>query len=90
VGTAIVSELAARARRQGFEKLCAFTHAPGYFAPMGFSIVPHSWVLEKITTDCVGCAAFRRCGQYAMVRPLDSTRVEPIDMPRVISVHAMI
>ena len=58
--------------REGFDKLCAFTHAPGYFMPMGFSIVPHLWIPEKIFTDCVKCPQFRRCGQYAMVLPLDS------------------
>src|SRR5439155_11106622 len=47
VGTAIVDELRRRARREGFEKLCAFTHAPGYFIHMGFSIVPHLWLPEK-------------------------------------------
>ena len=31
VGSAIVDELRRRARRDGFEKLCAFTHAPAYF-----------------------------------------------------------
>src|SRR5579885_1644145 len=30
VGTMIVEELRRRARRQGFERLCAFTHAPRY------------------------------------------------------------
>ena len=60
-----------RARREGFEKLCAFTHAPGYFIQMGFSIVPHLWLPEKIFTDCVKCPLFRQCGQYAMVVPLD-------------------
>jgi amino-acid N-acetyltransferase len=72
VGTSIVEELRRRARREGFEKLCAFTHAPAYFIQMGFSIVPHTWVLEKITTDCVKCPLFRTCGQYAMVVPLES------------------
>jgi amino-acid N-acetyltransferase len=71
-GVMIVDELRRRARRDGFEKLCAFTHAPGYFSRMGFSIVPHSWLLEKIFTDCVKCPQFRRCGQYGMVVPLDS------------------
>jgi len=71
VGVMIVEELRRRARRDGFEKLCAFTHAPGYFSRMGFSIVPHSWLLEKIFTDCVKCPLFRRCGQYGMVVPLD-------------------
>jgi amino-acid N-acetyltransferase len=72
VGVAIVDELRRRARRDGFEKLCAFTHAPGYFIHMGFSIVPHLWLTEKIFTDCVKCPLFRECGQYAMVVPLDS------------------
>ena len=39
---------------------------------MGFSIVPHSWLLEKIFTDCIKCPQFRQCGQYGMVVPLDS------------------
>ena len=72
VGVMIVDELRRRARRTGYEKLCAFTHAPGYFSRMGFSIVPHSWLLEKIFTDCVKCPQFRRCGQYGMVVPLDA------------------
>ena len=71
VGTMLVEELRQRARRRGFEKLCAFTHAPAYFSQMGFSIVPHLWMPEKIFTDCVKCPHFRQCGQYAMVVPLD-------------------
>ena len=71
VGVAIVDELRRRARREGFEKLCAFTHAPGYFIHMGFSIVPHLWLTEKVFTDCVKCPQFRQCGQYAMVVPVD-------------------
>jgi amino-acid N-acetyltransferase len=72
VGTMLVNELRTRARRDSFDKLCAFTHAPGYFMPMGFSIVPHLWVAEKVYMDCVKCPLFRRCGQYAMVLPLES------------------
>ena len=81
VGVMIVDELRRRARRDGFEKLCAFTHAPGYFSQMGFSIVPHSWLLEKIFTDCVKCAQFRRCGQYGMVVPLESVRDRAPEQP---------
>ena len=81
VGTMLVEELRQRSRREGFDKLSAFTHAPGYFMPMGFSIVPHLWIPEKIFTDCVKCPQFRRCGQYAMVLPLDSI-ADSIDRPR--------
>jgi amino-acid N-acetyltransferase len=73
VGGMLVEELRQRARRDGFEKLCAFTHAPGYFMQMGFSIVPHLWLPEKIFTDCVKCPEFRRCGQFAMIVPLDAS-----------------
>ena len=71
VGMLIVDELRRRAHRDGFEKLCAFTHAPAYFTRMNFSIVPHSWLLEKVFTDCLKCPQFKKCGQYGMVVPLD-------------------
>jgi amino-acid N-acetyltransferase len=77
VGTMLVEELRRRARRDGYEKLCAFTHVPGYFIQMGFSIVPHLWLLEKIFTDCVKCPHFRTCGQYAMVVPLEGAADAP-------------
>ena len=70
VGRRIVDELASRASAAGFETLCAFTHAAGYFVHMGFSIVPHVWLPEKIETDCRSCAQFRTCGHYAVMLPL--------------------
>jgi len=81
VGVMIVDELRRRANRDGFEKLCAFTHAPRYFSQMGFSIVPHSWLLEKVFTDCVKCPQFRVCGQYGMEVPLESPRDRAHDQP---------
>jgi amino-acid N-acetyltransferase len=78
VGTELVEELRRRARREGYDKLCAFTHAPGYFIQMGFSIVPHLWLTEKVFTDCVKCPLFQRCGQFAMLLPLDAA-VEPVE-----------
>ena len=70
VGSQILDELMARARAAGFEKLCAFTHAPAYFVQRGFSIVPHVWLPEKIVTDCHRCPVFRHCGQYALVQSI--------------------
>ena len=70
VGRQIVEELVQRAEVEGFDKLCAFAHAPGFFVHRGFSIVPHVWLPEKIVTDCHACVHFRRCGQYAVVRAL--------------------
>ena len=74
VGRRIVNDLVQRATAAGFEKVCAFTHSPGYFVHLGFSIVPHAWLPEKVVTDCHACSQFRRCGQYAVVRSLERTR----------------
>ncbi|HET9362525.1 MAG TPA: GNAT family N-acetyltransferase [Vicinamibacterales bacterium] len=71
----LVQELERRALAAGFATLCAFTHAPGYFVKMGFSVVPHTWLPEKIEADCRACAQFRRCGQYAVMLPLVASPV---------------
>ena len=72
-GGRLVDALVARAARDGFERLCAFTHAPAYFVRLGFSIVPHEWLPDKVAMDCGTCARFRRCGQYAVMFPLDAS-----------------
>jgi len=71
LGRRIVTELRQRARLDGFDDLCVFAHQPAYFAHMGFSIVPHTWLPEKIMADCRTCPLFRRCEQFAMVTDLD-------------------
>jgi len=70
VGVRMVEELAVRARREGYGRLTAFAHDPAFFVRRGFSIVPHTWVPEKIAHDCTSCPLFRRCGQYAVTLPL--------------------
>ena len=70
VGARLVAELVRRARLDAFDRLCAFTHGPGFFVRLGFSIVPHHWVREKIAVDCQRCALFRTCGQQAVVLTL--------------------
>jgi amino-acid N-acetyltransferase len=70
IGTRLVSHLANRATVGGFATLCAFTHDPSHFVKLGFTIVPHIWMPEKIAHDCTACALFRRCGQYAVRRGL--------------------
>lgn len=66
----LVGELRRRATSSGFDMLCAFTHDARFFVRQDFSIVPHLWLPEKISTDCVSCPLFRRCEQYAMVMSL--------------------
>jgi amino-acid N-acetyltransferase len=71
VGRRIIDHLVHEAIAEGRTRLCAFTHQPGYFVRLGFSIVPHLWLREKVFTDCVGCPLFRTCGQHAMMLKLD-------------------
>ncbi|MGH8309862.1 MAG: GNAT family N-acetyltransferase [Steroidobacteraceae bacterium] len=70
----LVNELIQRATVAGFYRLCAFTHSPAYFVHLGFSIVPHTWLPEKIVTDCHSCVHFRQCGQYAVMHDLARQR----------------
>ena len=71
LGQRMVDELGRRGRRAGFTSLCAFAHDPRFFVRLGFSIVPHTWVPEKIAHDCHSCPLFRNCGQYAIVLDLE-------------------
>ena len=66
IGTRLVAHLASSGTAAGYATLCAFTHDPSHFVRLGFTIVPHIWMPEKIAHDCTGCALFRRCGQYAV------------------------
>jgi amino-acid N-acetyltransferase len=70
IGPDLVTRLGSTATASGFSTLCAFTHDPSRFVRMGFTIVPHIWVPEKIAHDCNGCGLFRRCGQHAVMLAL--------------------
>ena len=75
----MVSEIRSEAKSRGYETLCAFTHDARFFVRQNFSIVPHTWVPEKIATDCLNCPLFRKCEQHAMMLPL-------VDVPRYAAV----
>ena len=72
------SEARARVRLRDVDGVHA--HA-GYFVQLGFSIVPHTWVPEKIEADCRTCSQFRHCGQYAVMLPLIRTQACCPDRP---------
>ena len=72
IGPRLVAQLAAAGVGKGFATLTAFTHDPSHFVRLGFTIVPHVWVPEKIERDCRTCSQFRKCGQYAVTLPLRS------------------
>jgi amino-acid N-acetyltransferase len=80
VGRLILDALVRHAVTNGHQRLCAFTHGPAYFIRLGFSIVPHLWVPEKVFSDCVGCPLFRTCGQHAVVLALDERQMRQTTM----------
>ena len=85
IGSDLIHHLSAAANDRGFSTLCAFTHEPSHFVRLGFSIVPHMWVPEKIAHDCTSCPLFRRCGQYAVALTLrDGVSVRPLQPAAVI------
>jgi N-acetylglutamate synthase-like GNAT family acetyltransferase len=84
IGTELVHQLAGAATANGFGTLCAFTHEPSHFVGMGFTMVPHIWLPEKITHDCTSCALFRRCGQYAVILPLRAGMTIRPEAPAVV------
>jgi amino-acid N-acetyltransferase len=85
IGPTLVAELASRAVARGFATLSAFTHDPSHFVRLGFTIVPHMWVPEKIAHDCTACPLFRRCGQYAVTLALrPGVQVRPIPPAAII------
>jgi amino-acid N-acetyltransferase len=71
LGRRVVNELRTRARADGYDDLCVFAHQPAYFVHMGFSIVPHTWLPEKLAANCRNCPLFRKCDQFALVTDLD-------------------
>jgi amino-acid N-acetyltransferase len=75
----MVNEIRSAAKSRGYETLCAFTHDARFFVRQNFSIVPHTWLPEKIATDCLNCPLFRKCEQHAMMLPL-------VEVPRYAAV----
>lgn len=84
IGTTLVNRLAMAGAERGFATLCAFTHQPSHFVGMGFTIVPHMWVPEKISHDCTSCSLFRRCGQHAVMLPLRAGAVVGPERPAAV------
>ena len=84
IGSTLVNHLAMAGAGRGFATLCAFTHQPSHFVGMGFTIVPHMWVPEKISHDCTSCSLFRRCGQHAVMLPLRAGAVVGPERPAAV------
>ena len=87
LGRLMVEELRSRARRQGFEQLCAFTHSPSYFARLDFSIVPHASASREDRHRLPSVRALGHCGQSAMVQDLESAADSAVAHALAITFH---
>jgi len=76
IGTELIARLLDAAAAGPYRRVCAFTHDPRPFLRLGFSIVPHPWIPDKIATDCYRCTWFRRCSRYAVIRDIGNERPE--------------
>jgi amino-acid N-acetyltransferase len=73
IGAMLVEELQRRARLEEYSQLGAFTHAPGYFAKLGFLAVPHAWLPEEVSRNSAGCCRGGTCVRIAVVMSLEVT-----------------
>lgn len=75
LGARLLRHALAAARRRGYARVFAVTHAPRFFMHHGFSPQPRQSLVEKIERDCAGCAKRRHCRLSAVVAVLEPARV---------------
>lgn len=66
-GTALVQALLDEARHHCVERVFLFTRSPKFFSNLGFTIVPHGLLPEKVFKDCLACQRRQNCDEIAMV-----------------------
>jgi amino-acid N-acetyltransferase len=74
LGARLLRFALAKARRSGFARVFAVTHAAEFFAQQGFTITRRHLIPEKIARDCHGCPKERTCKLIALVATVNSQR----------------
>ncbi len=67
-GRALVEALLREAERQNVTCTCLFTRIPEFFGRMGFRVVQHTELPDKLFKDCLRCPRRHACDEIAMVR----------------------
>lgn len=84
LGRALVEANIAEAREHDLVQVYAFTYVTGFFAKLGFRVVPHEAMPRKTWMDCVNCPKFNCCDEIAMVLDLVPDRQpEAFDVSQV-------
>lgn len=67
LGVRLLRHAVAVARRRGFARVFAVTHAPEFFTHQGFAPQARQNLTEKLERDCAGCPKRRACRLVAVV-----------------------
>lgn len=66
-GSILVQALLAEALQHRVERVFLFTRVPTFFGKLGFTVVPHGLLPEKVFKDCMACERRENCDEIAMV-----------------------
>jgi N-acetylglutamate synthase-like GNAT family acetyltransferase len=75
LGSHLVQAALAEARRRRIARVFAVTHAPEFFARLGFATRSRQTLPEKIERDCTTCPHARTCTLVAVVAAVCPERV---------------
>jgi N-acetylglutamate synthase-like GNAT family acetyltransferase len=75
LGAKLVQFALAEAKRRGFARVFAVTHAPEFFQRQGFSLSHRRALPEKIERDCRTCPKQKNCHLSAVVAVVHPERV---------------
>ena len=78
VGSALVEERIAQARRLGLRRVFALTLVPEFFERCGFTLTSLGHLPEKSAEECPICPKRFSCDEHAMLLHLDGTRPQPL------------
>ena len=70
LGRALCLPLIDEARLLGIPTVFALTYQIGFFAKLGFMIVPKHTLSQKVWQDCVACPKQSCCDETAMILPV--------------------
>jgi amino-acid N-acetyltransferase len=76
IGSALVDNALAEARKLGIGRVFTLTYQPGFFERNGFKVVDKELLPQKIWADCIKCVKFPNCDETAMLKTLDSAAEE--------------
>ncbi len=68
IGTSLTKACLDEAASLGIKRVFALTYKPGFFERLGFRIIDKMELPQKIWRDCLQCAKFPQCDEFALIR----------------------